>query len=573
VRRAAGAGDLPFSALLAWDVDTLEHAAAAVRSLRSAVAGAADDLGLVSSRLDEHWAGLAATAATSSLGRVTAGAARLDASLGFVHRILCAAEDALRPARDLARDARTYAEQHGLLLNEDGRCSPGSWPLVDPHSPTAHHAQYEYERRRAAAEQAQAMAMQALRAAREADLAAARALARAWESSADGSTWDTADRASLSDITTRPCPPEGATPAEVAAWWASLSEAEQRELITSRSDLIGNLDGVPVAARARANERRLTDALRDARADLEAERHAYETAATAASSRADYEALRPLVASRDAAQRQVEMLEAIASALDAGPGRSLMLLDTQMPGHAAIAVGNVDTAAHVAVLVPGMDSYVTNYIGGLADNAERVQVMGDGALVGSGEVAAIAWIGYTAPTIPNVGVDDQAVGAAPKLASAIDGIEASRAAGHRPVHITTVGHSYGSLVSGLTAATYTAMDDLVVFGSPGLGAGDVSGLDLPASHVFVGEAKGDPVADFERFGGVDPASPSFGAVPIQTDGGAHPLGGETTAVSGHSRYLEPGSESLLNIVAVVIGRPDAVTVGHTYDAGDHLWMQ
>lgn len=166
--------------------------------------------------------------------------------------------------------------------------------------------------------------------------------------------------------------------------------------------------------------------------------------------------------------------------------------------------------------------------------------------------------------------DGHAKAGAASLAATLAGIEANRAVHGGQVHLVTLGHSYGSLVAGLAAAGETAMGDLVVFGSPGVGTNRVSSLTLPADRVFAGEARNDPVADLDWFG-ADPASPAFGAVPFQTDGGQHPLaGGLTAEVTGHSDYYAPGSESLWNITAVVIGEREAVTMGHTSGFGDRL---
>lgn len=494
----------------------------------------------------------------------------------LVRRTLLAAQDALGPAQDLAREAKAYAARHGLFMREDGRCNRPPRPLVANDDPAVLRDWYAYQQDVAAAEQAEALAQQALQAAGEADQAAQWALLRAWNAAADGSTRDRADLALVSEVTNRPAPAAGTAPAQVAAWWASLSPAAQGLLIARHPDQVGNLDGVPVWARDKANRTRLRDGLEGARADLAAAEARFFEARAAATGRGKYEALRPLITARDEAQRRLEMLEAVDRALSDAHDRTLMLLDTQMPGRAAIGIGDVDNAEHVAVLVPGMDSYVTNYMGTITDNAERLRQVAGDALEASGHersVAAVAWIGYHAPTIPDVALTDRAEAAVPQLTATLDGIEAVRAADGRAVHLTTLGHSYGSLVSGMTAASYTAMDDLVLFGSPGAGVQHATEFALPADHVFVGEARGDIVADLNRFGGVDPAAASFGAVPFQTDGGAHPIGGQTGEVTGHSDYYQADSESLWNMVSVVIDRPDAVTVGHTFGAGDQLWTK
>ncbi|WP_250445556.1 hypothetical protein [Actinotalea sp. C106] len=81
------------------------------------------------------------------------------------------------------------------------------------------------------------------------------------------------------------------------------------------------------------------------------------------------------------------------------------------------------------------------------------------------------------------------------------------------------------------------------------------------------------MADLDRFGGAGPAAASFGAVPFQTDGGQHTLGGQAIEVTGHADDDKASSESLWTMVSVVTGHPDAVTVGHTFGAGDRMWAK
>ena len=130
--------------------------------------------------------------------------------------------------------------------------------------------------------------------------------------------------------------------------------------------------------------------------------------------------------------------------------------------------------------------------------------------------------------------------------------------------------SYGSLTGGLAVQTPTGVDDLVLVGSPGVGTDHASGLQVPAGHVFVGEARDDPVADLAYFG-TDPSSPEFGAVGFQTDGGTDPAtGAALTASVGHSQYFEIGSESLRNLALITLGHPEQLTIGDSIGVGDLL---
>jgi len=56
------------------------------------------------------------------------------------------------------------------------------------------------------------------------------------------------------------------------------------------------------------------------------------------------------------------------------------------------------------------------------------------------------------------------------------------------------------LSTGLALRQDNGVDDVVFFGSTGVGAHDVSELRLRPGRVFVAEARNDPVADRASFG-------------------------------------------------------------------------
>lgn len=564
---------LTVATLLTWRPADLDTAAAELEAARRAVVTAVGDLEAVGRALADDWTGEAGPEAIAVVRRHARTGEHIAETLSLVRRTLGAASDALVAARDLLARAQAYATERGLRIEADGRVLVPSAYVTSTDPTVSAAAAYRHQQRLAAGEQAQALARQALAAATEADADAARALRVAWVASVDGSSWDAADTALVAAVTGRDLPEAGTSPTEVAAWWASLSLLEQTRLLGHSPELLGNLDGVPVAVRDRANQRLLARELTDAEArlaELEAE---VAAALDGVTDRLSAQQAQALMVQRDAALAHLEMLEVIRDQVAGGPDRSLMAFEATMPGRAAIAIGDVDTADHVAVLVPGLNSYVTNYLENITGNAVRVQQVGEGVFEaqGSGEtVATIAWIGYRAPDYAEVAFTSRAETGAKLLTETLGGIEATRAARGGQVHLTTLGHSYGSLVSGLTAAEYTPMDDLVLFGSPGVGTDSVDGLALPADRVFVGEAARDVVADLDRFG-TDPVSEGFGAVGFDTNGGPHPLGGnDTLKATGHSEYYRADTESLWNIVAVVIGQPENLTHGRNQGIGDWL---
>ncbi|MGQ0777148.1 MAG: alpha/beta hydrolase [Pseudonocardiales bacterium] len=162
-------------------------------------------------------------------------------------------------------------------------------------------------------------------------------------------------------------PPENGTPGDNAGWWAALSDEERRALIDSDPGALGNLDGLPAAVRDEANRARI-----DAeRAALEAERNRLQ---------ADLDdnwfggTFTNADAALDHVNTKLAALNRIEETLDQPGERQLLLLDLSGErAEAAVAVGNVDTADHVAVFTPGLGSTVDGSLERYYDNMDRLR--------------------------------------------------------------------------------------------------------------------------------------------------------------------------------------------------------
>ncbi|WP_245594699.1 alpha/beta hydrolase [Actinospica robiniae] len=129
-----------------------------------------------------------------------------------------------------------------------------------------------------------------------------------------------------------------------------------------------------------------------------------------------------------------------------------------------------------------------------------------------------------------------------------------------------LGHSYGSLVVGLTAEhSHLPVNNIVLVGSPGVEASNASQLGIPASHVWTGRAPANPVAGSGWFG-TAPTDPSFGANQFTVDstGGGPPMW-------QHGDYFDDkddnvngtdGGSSLTNIAYIISGQQNKVTLVH-----------
>lgn len=334
-------------------------------------------------------------------------------------------------------------------------------------------------------------------------------------------------------------PPPGTDAATVLAWWGVLGTARRTSLLRRAPEALGNLDGLPPQVRDEANRRVLADRLRE---------------------------LGPVAGCGPGPSGTAQTREALAvldEQLRRHPGATLLLLDTHGSGRAAVALGDLETADDVAVLVPGMGSLVVSALPGLLRDAQRLRLRAEGLSSGERQVATVAWIGYRAPGVLTVSRTGRAQLATGPLRGTLRGLHTRTQASGRDLHLTLLGHSYGSLVAGLAVRRPTGTDDLVLLGSPGVLAEQAAELAIPSGHVFVAEADDDPVADLGRFG-ADPDDSylqqlrgrTFGAVPLGADGGVSPADGSALRPSvGHSDYYSAGTESLHDAAAVVAGRP------------------
>ncbi|WP_193609268.1 alpha/beta hydrolase [Nocardioides lijunqiniae] len=367
------------------------------------------------------------------------------------------------------------------------------------------------------------------------------------------------------DDALRDKPAAGASPTDVHDWWVALTPAQRRAVIAASPGSIGNLDGIPAAARHAANTvslgRDLADyAHTDAAGVLtDDERTWYENARAADDARREIEGRHDPVTGEPIVA-QVYIYDPAAFGGD---------------GAVAISAGDLDTADNVAVVVPGLgtDGESAPY------QADRAATLYESTRVldPTASNASMFWIGYDAPDnapwdegVDGAGVvaETMATAGGERLADTIDGLRASRA--DDPAHLTAIGHSYGSTTTGHGAHDEgLAVDDIVFVGSPGVGgdtdhAGD-TGID--PDHVWAGSNSRDPVADLGNHGwvhgetvlgaglGDDPAEDDFGANRFQAESETR---GGLFSFGDHSKYFDHDTESLYNISHIVNGDYDAV---------------
>ncbi|MGW6055123.1 alpha/beta hydrolase [Streptomyces sp. NPDC055189] len=309
--------------------------------------------------------------------------------------------------------------------------------------------------------------------------------------------------------------PAATTPARVAAFFDSLSEADQQRLAKRHPSVVGNLDGAPTSLRYEANAL----SLKAARAREQARES--DPALTSQ----DHEQARSLAA------RYAELLD---------PGRQILAFDPRGRGQVAEVYGDLAGAEHVSVIVPGSDMDLTTFDRSKDEYGTPAGMARSLRAATGNDTAVVAWVGYTTPVGlgPDAATGRLAAAGAPRLARFVQGLTASGAP-----HPAVFCHSYGSVVCGLAAPQLTA-SDLVVLGSPGMRADSVADLHTSA-RVWAAKDDSDWIGDVpnvELFGlghGEDPADPGFGARHIPAE-----------RAEGHTGYFAPGTDSLRAFAAI-----------------------
>ena len=342
-------------------------------------------------------------------------------------------------------------------------------------------------------------------------------------------------------------PPPGSKPRQIAAWWGSLSDQQKKKLIEKYPEIIGNLDGVDIKTRNRVN-RSLVDGMLAEAEDRERQTHddLVHRGMTSHSYANRY----------SKALDDVEDLKVLQKVLK-NPERMLLVCDRSGERlKVAIGSGNFDEAQHIGVYVPGRGTTVR---GSLLDCVKKSEGLITAAQkLRESSYATVAWLGYDAPlSIPDVANTHRANAGADRLENFLEGVSAIYG---EKVHLTLLGHSYGSTTSGIAVSHVSpnVVDDLVLFGSPGSGVQLGAEYRVPEGHRWVSAVPypGDIVQGI----GTDI---NFGRNPTEMPAFRHISGdateGETyhTIPRGpfgnHSTYLEDGTETQKDMARILAG--------------------
>lgn len=329
--------------------------------------------------------------------------------------------------------------------------------------------------------------------------------------------------------------PQNATPREIAAWWKELSPQNRQHYEDYRPEAIRDLDGIPAGVRDRTNR----TWLRYEESRLRVERGELGDGDSGRLTEIDNE---------------LRGITRIKEELDQG-GRYLLGFDLNGPNEDATAIiarGNPDTAANVATYVPGVQSGFVQMddrqIGDRWDSGplDEANALYDAAGGAGTDTSTIMWLGYDTPDSVAHGADDSYALAANE---SLDRFQQGLRAVNDDAHLTVVGHSYGSLTTGVAARDGgMPADDIVILGSPGAGVDTAEELGVPGEHVWVSEHKDDIVTSdgVNSLGGhgADPGDESFGAERIP----ASPE--DMNAIDAHTSYVyeTPSKEYIGHVI-------------------------
>lgn len=487
--------DIDVAGMATWDVDGFRAAVSRLDAVLDRLPGVRqryDDIVRVVWS-GEVWSGPSATAATGALSRLSSataiGCADLDDSLAQ-----------LRRAVDEAGEARAVADEAQVLATA---VNSSAWGSTSPGLESVEPAQMA--RFEAACDRARRHAADAAAAAERADEGVPDLDTIA--ELAPGSWCGWLDGVPSRQQVDVPRMPTGRVAEDTAAWWSVMSPAQQLVAIARDPSAVGALAGVPAWARDRANRMVLAQAM--ATGD---DAHRGTTTAVARE-----------ISGREAAGEQVQLLE----------------LDVE-EGLAALALGDLDTAESIGLLVPGVGTDVASDLDAKTDDAAAVADAAEAAAPGLA-VATVAWLGYRTP--PGLGE-----AASPRarhakdggraLDATLDGLAAARATD--TARVTVLAHSYGSVVTdrAVDETGDLAADAVVVLGSPGMSK---DAGEMEVDEVYEASSPLDLVAQSRYFGSAT-WEDDFGAERLPTDWD-----------TGHSEYYDTDRPTVGAMGEVVAG--------------------
>ncbi|SFI95681.1 Alpha/beta hydrolase [Amycolatopsis sacchari] len=565
--------------VLRWRPEPLADLVGVLNDRYNRLIGCANDLRATA--MPEGWSGPAANAAAAKAARLADSAEELAAEGAMLRRAAGDVSDAITGVLNGVHEAQSLAAAREFRIDEDGVVTGGPPPVCTADDPDGSVAAADNHR---VLSELRDRIREVLRSAEDVDDDFCAVLDRIQTShvidpgsgrtdlaAAGNSGW------ALGALSIPP--PPNASPADNAAWWATLSPGQRQVLTKEHPELIGPRDGLPTEARDAANRIRLDQTRAELMNQRDDVRHRMDALRHTAggdivlTDRAAYERLKE---QWDEISGKLNGVDAIYDRLNhprpGEPRAYLLMLDASGNGKAVIACGNPDTAADVATYVPGTGSELSKISGDINRSDRMVHAARE---AGSSSTAVITWQGYEAPgTLVDAARESYVDDGKGKLDSFQEGLRESHVGA--PSHNTVIGHSYGTTLVGHAARDGGLnADDLAFVASPGVGADNVSQLHLEgvnqadvgqhvhstvAAHDMIKVTNVDlaPPLSGQHFDphGPDPADPGFGGKVFTSDPGTEgPWYEGGLSGAAHSEYWNPNNKALDNLGRIIAGRP------------------
>ena len=376
--------------------------------------------------------------------------------------------------------------------------------------------------------------------------------------------------------------PVGKDPKEVNKWWNSLSKDEQKRLLATWPDKLGNLNGIPIVDRSAANNTLLQ---RDLNLPNQIAQDRGVTKDEVLAHPENYGLTGPTMDRYQNALKVQDALDKDASSAIGSDGKTppilLMKYDPEAfggKGAAAIAIGDPDHSANTSVTVSGLTTSVN---AGTLSDGSGVNLYNEANKADvNHSTAVVQWMGYDAPDDQAVAEPNMARNGAHLLASDVNALSVT----HDPAlssHTTVIGHSYGSTTVSDAAVFGMHADDVVLIGCPGTDLAQNAGdFHLnPGGHLYVGSASTDLVTNLgsEHLNvpgtglGKDPAMDGFGSTRFHAEAADWHI----NPIDEHTSYYQDGSESLFSMADIASGHGDALehdgmTADHRVQLGPHI---
>ncbi len=505
-----------FAQLRDFDPEPLRGLAAAWTQLSGQLERRGDAVNSQGQRLSGHWDGAAYDAAAGRVRRLRGEFDATMAPLTGIARELSGAVEDLQRAQGMLLDAVADAGRIPATVSADGQRVGYTGPALDSESTVV-----SVEKRLG---DVRDQIVAALGVAERADRGAAAALVKLVPG------FDPA-HPTQGVVPASAIPPRGSDPRAVNKWWNSLTPAQRQYLIHHHPDRVGGLDGVPAIHRDQANRvtlardhEKAAARKKQIEARLKALAPAFERESKfRESDETGGEFVRtPAIGETLALRRELDLIDRNLKGITAIENR---LYDTGKPrayllgfesgtlgdadgngkpdddGRVIVAVGNPDTADHVATFVPGTTAEISKFDGDIAKvDTMAIDTHPDRLGRTDEDTAVILWLGYDAPdeVNPNAISPMYAEDASANLGRFQDGLRVTH---DGPTsHNTVMGHSYGTTVVGHAAAADLnhdgqpdglKADELVFVASPGVSVERATDLGVSPDHVWATVADGD----------------------------------------------------------------------------------